>query len=127
MQLTIGSWLASGRPSSFGWSRRVAKHGGSVLPSATLASRFLGRQYSEGQRSVLRRSKIPQNRTMFISSPPTSLEFFFLVVEKGGWGEGCVTLSDNINLNELNITASMYLTSEAQSSFFLIYVVERIE
>ena len=98
-----------------------------MLPSATLASRFLGRQYSEGQRNVLRRSKIPQNRTMFISSPPASLEFFFLVGEKGGWGEGCVTLSDNINLNELNITASVYLKSEAQSLFFLIYVIERIE
>ena len=32
-----------------------------------------------------------------------------------------MTLSDNMNLNELNITASMYLKSEAQSSFFLIY------
>ena len=38
-----------------------------------------------------------------------------------------MTLSDNISLNELNVTASMYLKSEAQSSFFLIYVVERIE
>ena len=82
--------------------------------------------YSEGQRNVLQRSKIPQNRTMFISSPPASLEFVFLVGGKGGWG-GVVTISDNMNLNEVNITASMYLKSEAQSSFFLIYVVERIE
>ena len=64
---------------------------------------------------------------MFISSPPASLEFVFLVGERGGWGEGCVTLSENMNLNELNITASMYLKSEAQNSFFLIYVIERIE
>lgn len=89
------------------------------MPSATLASRFLGRQFSKGLRNVLPRSKIPQNRTMFISSPPASLEFVFLVGGKGAGGGG--TLSDNMNLNELNITASMYLKSEAQSSFFLIY------
>ena len=34
-----------------------------------------------------------------------------------------MTISDNMNLNEVNITASMYLKSEAQSSFFLIYVI----
>lgn len=61
---------------------------------------------------------MPQNRTMFISSPPPSLEFFFLV---GGRG-GRVILSDDVKLNrdELNILVFIDLKSEAQSAFVLI-------